>query len=97
MGEARFQNEALTSAQALGLSNILDTTWRHSNKEAHRERLEKLMCYVLIGFGAGLRGEEIPLVLLKGLLFFWDKTNSKADTYIMKTLHRRLKGESGFR
>ena len=96
MGEVWFQNEALTSVQVLGLSNMLDTAWEHSNKEAHRERLEELMCYVLIGFGVGLRGEEIPLVLLKVLLFFWDKTKSEADPFIMITLHGRFKGESGF-
>ena len=53
------------------------------------------MCYILVGFGAGFRGEEIPLISLKGLLFFWDKTKSEVDPYIMITLHRRFKGETG--
>ena len=97
MGEVWFQNEALTSAQVLGLSDMLDSAWKHSNQAGHKERLEELMCYVLIGFGAGLRGEEIPLISLKGLLFFWDETKSEADPYTMITLHGRFKGETGFR
>ena len=70
MGEVRFQNKALTSKQALGLNVMLDIAWNHSTKDTHRERLEELMCFILIGFGAGLRGEEVPLVSVGGLLHF---------------------------
>ena len=83
MGEVRFQNKALTSTQAVSLSAMLNTAWKHSDKAIHKERLEELMCYVLIGFGVEPRGEETPLVSLRGLLHFWDKTKSKADPYIM--------------
>ena len=75
---------------------MLDSAWKHSNEAGHKEQLKELMCYVLIGFGAGLRGEEILLISLKGLLFFWDETKSEADPYIMITLHGRFKGETGF-
>ena len=44
------------------------------------------MSFVLIGFGDGLRGEEIPLVSLKGLLLFWDETQADLDPFIMITL-----------
>ena len=43
------------------------------------------MPFVLIGFGAGLRGEEIPLVSLKGLLFFWNETRADPDPFIVVT------------
>jgi hypothetical protein len=55
------------------------------------------LAYVLIGFGAGLRGEEVPLTSLKGLLSFWDETRADPDPYIMVTLYGRFKGETGYR
>ena len=67
MGEVRFQNKALTLEQVLGLGDMLDVTWNCSTKDAHRERLEELMCFILIRFGVGLRGEEVPLVSVRGL------------------------------
>ena len=97
MGECKFQNEALTSNQVVGLSNMLNISWKSSRNEKHKESLEELMSYVLIGFGAGLCGGEVPLVSLKGLSQFWDETKSDQDPHIMVTLHGRFKGESGFR
>ena len=97
MGEVRFQNEALTSKQVLGLSAMLDDAWNRSTKDTHKERLEELMCFILIGFGAGLRGEEVPLVSVGGLLHFWDETKREPNPYIMITLYGKFKGETGFR
>ena len=53
------------------------------------------MSFVLIGFGDGLQGEEIPLVSLGGMLHFWDETSSDPDPFIMVTLYGRFKGETG--
>ena len=53
------------------------------------------MCFILIGFGAGLRGEEVPLVLVGGLLHFWDETKRESNPYIMITLYGKFKGETG--
>ena len=97
MGQVLFQNEALTSPQVMGLSAMLDEAWAGSDNEDHKERLEELMTYVLLGFGAGLRGEEVPLMSLKGLCHFWDETRSQADPYLMATLYGKFKGESGYR
>ena len=55
------------------------------------------MLYVVLGFGAGLRGEEVPLLSLNGLCHFWDKTRNRADPYIMVTFCGKFKGESGYR
>ena len=57
--------------------------------------IEEMTSFVLIGFRDGLRGEEIPLVSLKGLLFFWDENRADPDPFIMITLFRRFKGETG--
>jgi hypothetical protein len=61
------------------------------------EALEELACYVLIGFGVGLRGEEVPLVSLEGLLYFWEETGAEAQPYTMITLFGRFKAETGYR
>jgi hypothetical protein len=48
---------------------------------------------MLLGFGAGIRGEEAPLVNLEGLLTFWMETREEEDNYMMITLQGRFKGE----
>ena len=55
------------------------------------------MCYVLIGYGASLRGEEVPLTSMKGMRFFWEETRTSAEPYIMIPLFGRFKGETGYR
>jgi hypothetical protein len=65
--------------------------------ETKRERLESLMCYVLIGLGAGLRGEEVPLTTCDGLATYWQETANDSDPYIMITLRGRFKAETGDR
>jgi hypothetical protein len=97
MGEIKFQNEALTPSMVVGLGQLLDRVWLLSRDEEEKQSVEELMAYVLIGFGAGLRGEEVPLTSLKGLLSFWDETRADSDPYIMVTLYGRFKGETGYR
>ena len=70
---------------------MLNNAWSGSNNAHHKERLVKLMPYVVLGFGAGLRGEEVPQLSLKGLCCFWDETRSQADPYIMATLYGKFK------
>ena len=51
---------------------------------------------VVVGLCGGLRGEEVFLVYLKGMLKFWEeKINKKDLSYIMVTLKERFKGENG--
>ena len=73
----------------LALDEILEGKWLRS--------IDELMSFILIIFGAGLRGEEIPLVSLRGILHFWDKTRLDPDPFIMITLFGRFKGETGHR
>jgi hypothetical protein len=56
---------------------------------------EDAVCFMLIAFGAGLRGEEVPLVSLEGLLHFWTETRAGTaeERYMMMTLSGRFKGE----
>ena len=97
MGVIRFQNKALTSQMVLPLDDILEGEWLRSTDSERRESIEELMSFILIGFGAGLRGEEIPLVSLRGLAFFWDETRRDPDPFIMITLYGRFKRKTGFR
>ena len=55
------------------------------------------MSFVLIGFGAGLQGEEIPMGSLIGLLLFCDETRADPDLFIMITLleNSRVKLDTG--
>ena len=55
--------------------------------------MEDTVCFMLLGFGTGLRGKEVPLLSLEGLLTFWMETRDEEDKYMMITLKGRFKGE----
>ena len=80
----------------IGVSDMLYEAWRSSRDEKHKERLEELMTYILIGFGAGLRGEEVPLTSLTGIIHFWEEIQQSKNPYLLVTLYGRFKGEAGF-
>ena len=69
-GVVRYHNKVLTSKMVLALDDMLEKEWHGSTHDSQREAIEEFMLFVLIGFGAGLRGEEIPLVSMNGLLHF---------------------------
>ena len=96
-GVERRQNEALTSDMVNALDEIATRRWNETSDEAERERIEELMCYILIGFTCGLRGEEVPLVALNSLLHFWEETRLSVAPHIMIGLFGRFKGEEGHR
>ena len=70
MGMVRRQNKALTSLLLLGVCAAGEEGWRQSLSKVERKMIEDTVCFMLIAFGAGLRGEEVPLVSLAGLLMF---------------------------
>jgi hypothetical protein len=74
MGMVRRQNEALTSAMVLAMCRRAEMDWITARSAARRVEVEDAVCFMLLGFGAGLRGEEVPLVSLEGLLTFWTVT-----------------------
>ncbi len=53
------------------------------------------MAFVVIGFCASLRGEEVPLISLKGLRQYWRETMS--HKFLMITLRGKFKGEHNLR
>ena len=48
---------------------------------------------MLAASGACLRGEEVPLIYLDGLLTFWDELQMKEDSHVMLMLKGRFKEE----
>ena len=73
MGMIRKQNEALTSALVMAACAVAESHWHSPIGDKSREQLVDVLCFMLATFGAGLRGEEVPLISLDGLLTFWDE------------------------
>ena len=95
MGVIRKQDEALTSAQILALQEVGEWMWERAEGAAERKEIANIMAFVVIGFCASLRGEEISLVSMRGLLAFWQDTIQKG--FIMVTLRGRFKGEDNLK
>jgi hypothetical protein len=93
MGMIRKQNEALSSALALAVCEAAETRWILATKEGAREELKDTICFMLAAFGAGLQGEEVPLLSMEGLLNFWMKYIETEDRHIMLALKGCFKGE----
>ncbi len=95
MGMVRRQNEALTSKLILGVYAEAKKIWSLAHSEVKRTEMEDAVCFMLIAFGMGLRGEKVPLVSLEGLLNFWMETRRGNDNerHMMMTLSGRFKGE----
>ena len=93
MGVERRQNEAMVADILLALEVEADKRWRASTSEREKESIEETMCYAICEYAAGLRGEEVPLISLEGLLTFWEETASHDTPHIMLTLQGRFKGE----
>jgi len=97
MGVVRRQNEALTIKVVLALCEIAEEDWKGSQDESEWRDIEEMICFMLAEFCVALRGEEVPLIVLDGLLNFWDETRGSVPPYIMLTLRGRFKGEQGLR
>jgi hypothetical protein len=70
MGMIRMQNEALTSKLALAVCKTTEFKWIETTEARAREELEDTVCFMLVAFTPGLRGEEVPLLSVQGLLTF---------------------------
>eukprot|EP00956_Cyclotella_meneghiniana_P040565 scaffold199299_cov36-Cyclotella_meneghiniana.AAC.1 len=90
MGQIRKQDEAFTPAIIHALDKVAQDVWEASEDEEERKKVEELMSYVLMEFCACLRGEEVPLLSLQGLLSFWEETTTAETPFIMLTLRGRF-------
>lgn len=78
---------------ALAVCTTAEARWTEATEEGTREELEDTVCFMLIAFAAGLRGEEVPLLSMEGLLTFWEESRVEEDHHVMLTLKGRFKGE----
>jgi hypothetical protein len=93
MGMVQKQNEALSSLLALAVCEVAESKWPLSPDKETRENLEDTVCFMLAAMGAGLRGEDVPLLSMEGLLTFWGESQAAADRFVMLTLKGRFKGK----
>jgi hypothetical protein len=93
MGMIHRQNKVLTLALAKTICAEAESRWHLPIGDNAREELEDMVVFMLATLGAGLQGEEVPLISLDGLLTFWDESRLDVDSHIMLTLQGRFKGE----
>ena len=96
-GQVRKQNEALTIAVVLGCAEAAEDLRAEALDEGTKERIEETMCFMLASCGAVVRGEEVPLLSLDGMLSYWDASVQHDKPHIMLTLKGKFKGENDVR
>ena len=97
MGVHREQNEALSAEQLTAVLNMCERDWVKSRSEEEKKDIESLASFIIIGFCLSLRGEEVPLVVIEGILQFWDETREHDIPHMMITLRGKFKGENNLR
>lgn len=95
MGVVRKQDEAITSEQMKALLDVGEYLWSKARNGKEKRKIANVMAFAVIGFCASLRGEEVPLVSLKGLMTFWEETMERG--FIMMTLRGLFKGEDNLK
>ena len=97
MGEIRVQNEALTSEMILAIDEIAEREWRNGS-DTRKRLIEGTMCAMLLEYGAALRGEELQMVRVEGVLELRDDArSSKHGSHTMWALQGKFKAEKGER
>lgn len=98
IGVIRKQNYALTEEMVHRLLDVLDEAWWAAEENSQdRKEIAELACYVLATYCGGLRGEEVPLISLKGMLEYWEETRNHRNPHLVLALRGRFKGETDLR
>ena len=101
MGVYRKQNEPLTMKLLLEILRQAEADWlAAAGRPKERKRIKELACYLIVGFMLSLRGEEVPLVSLQGLIEHWAAGRKPAQgvpPHIMIPLQGKFKGEQNTR
>ena len=97
MGVHREQNEALTVEQLMAILDLGKEDWEKLKSEEEKKDIESVASFMIIGFCLSLRGEEVPLVVIEGILQFWDETQEHDIPHMMITLRGKFKGENNMR
>ena len=52
---------------------------------------------MIIGFSVLLRGGEVPIIAIEGMVAFWEETRAHQNPHIMIALEGKFKGENNLR
>ena len=96
MGQERRQIAPLTTHIIHASFGLMEKDWE-GESEAGKERIREVVCYMLETYAGGTRGEEVPLLYLKGMLEFWEEGRTHEIPHVMLALIGRFKGEEGIR
>ena len=97
MGVVRIQNEALTSDIVLAIDEVAEREWRNSSN-LEKRMVEGTMCAMLLEYGAALRGEELQMARVEGLVELGeDARRSKYGRHSMWALQGKFKAEKNER
>ena len=93
MGVIRIQNEALTSEIVLAVDEVAEREWRNGS-DRDKRMMEGTMVAMLVEYGAALRGEELQMVRVEGVVQFGeDARASKYGSHTMWALQGKFKAE----
>ena len=68
VGIQRKQNEPLTVVLMLAILKLAKQDWKRSKSSYKKKTIKEVMYFMIIGFMLSLRGEEVPLTSLTGLI-----------------------------
>ena len=94
MGVVRKQDDVLTVEQLLLVCEITEADWNKSKSKEEKKDIELVTSFMIIGFCISLRGEEVPLIVIEGMLAFWDGTRAHRIPHMVITLKGKFKGEN---
>ena len=97
MGMIKRKNIGLTEEMTHGMLKLMSDSWENENDDQVKGRIAEVAVYLLCTICGGLRGEEVPLLALQGILEFWDRGRTNPTPHVMLTLRGRFKGETGLR
>lgn len=90
-GVIRKQDEAINSAQILAVLETGEFLWNQAEDPHKRRGIANIMAFVVIGYGASLRGEEVVLASIRGIREYWQETEKMK--LVMIALRGKFKGE----
>ena len=80
----------------LDILDLAEEDWKASRLEKEKKLMKKTMYFMIIGFMLLLRGKEVPLTNLQGLLQYWGAgkgtTILELEKHIMITLWGQFEG-----
>ena len=62
-------------------------------RRKRRKEIESVISFMIIGFCILLRGEEVPLIVIEGILAFWDETRARQIPHMIITIKGKFKWE----